>query len=210
MNYIYLYYMNKYNIIPIGDHCIISMLLKDLKLRNQSYPFDWITDYRKDYSCLSYNMSLVYKLLETNNVIDIIKEFIGDAVTNKTKINPTNNILFQHEEGSEEDIYTKYHRRSERLYEDIHTKQNLFIMLTRFHFIDKLTMDLFIDRLTKYNSNNKFLFISGIEHPYLQDNSYSNRLTYKYIYYDPSKFYDYDYSHFRPQVKDFFKKYLFE
>lgn len=29
-----------YNIIPIGDHCAISIILKDFNLRKCSYPFD--------------------------------------------------------------------------------------------------------------------------------------------------------------------------
>ena len=32
-----------YNIIPIGDHCSISIILQELNLRKQSYPFDWVT-----------------------------------------------------------------------------------------------------------------------------------------------------------------------
>ncbi len=32
-----------YNIIPIGDHCAISIILKELNLRKQSYPFVWVT-----------------------------------------------------------------------------------------------------------------------------------------------------------------------
>ena len=38
--------MNQYsdnNIIPIGDHCAISLILKDLNLRKCSYPFDWVS-----------------------------------------------------------------------------------------------------------------------------------------------------------------------
>lgn len=32
-----------YNIIPIGDHCAISIILNKLNLRIHSYPFDWVT-----------------------------------------------------------------------------------------------------------------------------------------------------------------------
>ena len=35
-------YLN-YNIIPIGDHCAISIILKKLNLRQKSYPFDWVS-----------------------------------------------------------------------------------------------------------------------------------------------------------------------
>ena len=51
--------MNKYsdyNIIPIGDHCAISIILKDLNLRKYSYPFDWIT--KVDHL---YDTNIIYK-----------------------------------------------------------------------------------------------------------------------------------------------------
>ena len=31
------------NIIPLGDHCGPSIILKRLKIRKESYPFDWIS-----------------------------------------------------------------------------------------------------------------------------------------------------------------------
>lgn len=30
------------NIIALGDHCAISMILKEVELRQESYPFDWV------------------------------------------------------------------------------------------------------------------------------------------------------------------------
>ena len=35
--------MEEYNIIPLGDHCAISILLEELNLRTKSYPFDWVS-----------------------------------------------------------------------------------------------------------------------------------------------------------------------
>ena len=35
------HYYSDYNIIPIGDHCAVSIMFKELGLRNKSYPFDW-------------------------------------------------------------------------------------------------------------------------------------------------------------------------
>jgi hypothetical protein len=41
-------------------------------------------------------------------------------------------IIFPHEFGSQEEIYQKYLRRTERLYKDvIEKKENFFIILTR-------------------------------------------------------------------------------
>ena len=64
-----------YNIIPIGDHCAISIILKDLNLRKCSYPFDWITkvDHLYDTNII-YNLSLINKLNITDDVDEYCKK----------------------------------------------------------------------------------------------------------------------------------------
>lgn len=32
----------EYNLIPLGDHCAISEILRELELRRCRYQFDWI------------------------------------------------------------------------------------------------------------------------------------------------------------------------
>ena len=85
--------MGKYsdfNIIPIGDHCAISMLLTDLNLRQKSYPFDWVTkiDHLHDTNII-YNIELINELQSSDNVDHIIKKYIGDAFNTDKKMNTT-------------------------------------------------------------------------------------------------------------------------
>ena len=75
-----------YNIIPIGDHCAISIILKDLGLRNKSYPFDW-----SSHTDILFNTNIIYNIkiidsLELDNISHITKEYIGDALVNINKI----------------------------------------------------------------------------------------------------------------------------
>ena len=193
-----------YNIIPVGDHCATATILKDLNRRTCSYPFDWVADSRAEHSCIHANLSMIQDLLHTD-ISAIVSQFLGDAVMEGAKVNSHTHMLFQHEEGSIEEVRAKYERRFERLLQDIQTKKNLFILLTRFHVIEKEQLDTFISRMRAYNPDNRFLVISGIEHPYLNDPIYQNGLTYKYIYYNPAKKWDYDYSHFRPQIKQYLR-----
>ena len=64
-----------YNIIPIGDHCAISIILKDLGLRNKSYPFDW-----SSHTDILFNTNIIYtyKNIQTchNELYDKLQEII--------------------------------------------------------------------------------------------------------------------------------------
>ena len=66
-----------YNIIPIGDHCAISMILSDLTLRKQSYPFDWVSnkDQLHDTNIL-YNTEIIEELKSSDNINNIVKKNI--------------------------------------------------------------------------------------------------------------------------------------
>ena len=62
-----------YNIIPIGDHCIISLILKELNLRKQSYPFDWVTNIEELYDTnIIYNIKIINELKTSDNIDDIV------------------------------------------------------------------------------------------------------------------------------------------
>jgi serine/threonine protein kinase len=195
-----------YNIIPVGDHCATAMILKELNYRIASYPFDWVTDSREDVSCIHDNLALIHTLQDTSDTspIDIVTRYIGDATTGGTNINSHTYRFFPHDVGTPQEIHSKYIRRFERLANDIRTKKNLFILLTRWHVIEKEQLDLFISRMRSYNPDNRFLVISGIEHPYLNESQYTSIVTYKYIQYDKARRWEYDYSHFRPEIKRYF------
>lgn len=193
---------SNYNIIPIGDHCAISMILNDLNLRTQSYPFDWVTNAEQVYDTnIMYNIKIISELKSSNNVDDIVNKYIGDAFHNNNKINSINNIWFPHDGENIPDIFEKYKRRFIRLNEDLN-KKNMYVLLTRHYYIDKSIFEQILEQLLSYNSDSIILFMSGTNHTYFDNVPYSN-VIFKYIDYDISQYYDFDYTTFRPNIKLF-------
>lgn len=192
-----------YNIIPIGDHCAISMILNDLNLRKTSYPFDWTSNREELHDTnIIHNVNAIFDL-SFNTVPNIVKKYIGDALTSDTKVNSINNIWFPHEDGNTIDIFEKYERRFHRLHQDL-SKKNIFVLLTRHYYIDEDTFTRIMDILLSYNNNSVILFISGTDHTYFENTKYEKRVIFKHIYYDITKFSHYDYHTFRPNIKSYF------
>lgn len=195
-----------YNIIPIGDHCSISIILQELNLRKQSYPFDWVTKIDQVYDTnIIYNIQIINELKSSDNVDDIVKKYIGNAFDNE-KINSINNIWFPHDTENIPDIFEKYKRRFIRLKIDLN-KKNIFILITRHYYIEEDIFQKIIEQLLNYNNDSIILFISGTNHTYFENINYSN-VIFKYIEYDISKFYHYDYSTFRPNIKIFLSDFI--
>lgn len=195
-----------YNIIPIGDHCAISMILTELNVRTQSYPFDWVTHVDQVYDTnIIYNIQLISELTSTDNVNDIVHKYIGNAFENE-KINSNNNILFPHDTEHITDIFEKYTRRFSRLKVDVH-KKNIFILLTRHYYIEEDIFKNIVEQLLHYNSESIILFISGTNHTYFENIKCPN-VVFKYIEYDISQFCNYDYTAFRPNIKGFLSDFL--
>jgi len=195
-----------YNIIPIGDHCSISMILQELNLRKQSYPFDWVTKIEQVYDTnIIYNIQIINELKSSDNVDDIVKKYIGNAFDNE-KTNSINNIWFPHDTENITNIFEKYKRRFNRLKIDLN-KKNIFILITRHYYIEEDVFQKIIEQLLNYNNDSIILFISGTNHTYFENINYSN-VIFKYIEYDISKFYHYDYSTFRPNIKIFLSDFL--
>jgi hypothetical protein len=200
--------MNKqysdYNIIPLGDHCALPIILKELNLRCKSYPFDWITkvDHLHDTNILD-NIDIIQSF-KTESIDSIVKTYIGDALDNSNKTNSKNNLWFPHDTETKHIVIQKYERRFERLKQDLY-KKNVFILLTRHYYIDEISFQKIMDTLLSYNKDSIILFISGSDHKYFNSGKYDH-IIFKYINYDISQFYGYDYTCFRPNIK----KYLSE
>ena len=191
-----------YNIIPIGDHCIISLILKELNLRKQSYPFDWVTNIEELYDTnIIYNIKIINELKTSDNIDDIVKKYIGNAFDNDKKMNSINNIWFPHDSENITDNFEKYKRRFIRLKTDLN-KKNMYILITRHYYIEKSIFEKILEQLLSYNSDSIILFISGTNHTYIDDIQYSN-VIFKYVEYDISQFYNFDYTTFRPNIKIF-------
>ena len=200
-----------YNIIPLGDHCATSLILKELNIRQKSYPFDWnaSTDLLYDTTIIT-NVSFIDELNKTEieNIDEILKKYIGDALDNKELINKNLKITFPHDVGCKKENYEKYKRRFIRLKEDLN-KKNLFVILTRYYFIEKDIFEKIKENLLSYNNESIILFISGKNHEYFDENHENNEnVIFKHINYDISKFYQYDYTHFRPNIKKYLSEIL--
>jgi hypothetical protein len=198
---------NNYNIIPIGDHCAVSMILKELGLRNKSYPFDWNVHVNSLYSTNIISNIEIIDNLDLDNISHISKKYIGDALDDINKTNTETNITFPHDFGDSDEIIKKYERRFERLYSDLNNKKNLFILLTRHFFIDENNFEKIKKTLFKFNNDNKILFISGSNHPYFEEKKYDN-VIFKYLYYDINRYPQYDYDEFRPSMKKYLQELL--
>ena len=176
--------------ISIGDHCIVPLLLQELNLRTKSYPFDWTTHQEQLHDTnIMHNLSFLERLSH-DSIDSIVKDYLGPDITKGYH----GVIRFPHEVGTKEEIAEKYKRRFQRLREAMQTKQ-VYIMLTRHYFIPPDIMD----RILKTLHGSILVFISGTDHPYIQ---YPN-VIFKHIPYDVSQFYEYDYTHFRPMVKEY-------
>lgn len=186
------------NIISLGDHCINRILMDELKKTTNTYPFDWVVHVNQLHDTnVPQNIDMLEELLINNNIDEITKKYIGDAINREDKL--SNNVWFPHESGTSDEVYEKYKRRFQRLYDNITRGDvNIYMITTRIKLIEKEYIDKLMNIITKYNTNSKLVFISGGEHDYMKD--YPN-IIYKYIPYDANQFYSYDYTYFRPHIK---------
>lgn len=190
------------NKIPLGDHCATAILLRDLGIRTESYPFDWVTFGEQLHDTnVRYNLSLIRTLLETKDPALVTRQFLGDALIRSNRQNTETTMWFPHETGTDDEILEKYERRFQRLYNAIITQANLFILVTRSVVLTEEDIDAALSILVPVSSDSKILIISGSDHPHLAASKYASRIIFKHIPYDISQFYSYDYTHFRPAMK---------
>lgn len=198
-----------HNIISLGDHCAIPIILNELGVRKKSYPFDWIackTLIRN--TNLFYNFNLVKELMLNGDVSAIVKKLTGNVFSpeSKIRVNIENSIWFPHDQGTNDEIIEKYERRFARMMTDIREKPTIFMMLTRHVIIKQPVFDEMLATLLSYNQENKILFISGSDYPYMKDPKYNNVVLFKFIKFEIQKM-DKDFSHenvfFRPEIKKF-------
>lgn len=197
---------NEYNLIPLGDHCATAMALKDLNLRKNSYPFDWITIKTEITSSNIPHIINIIKEINDDTIENVTRKFIGDAFTNNL-INSQTNVSFPHDTDENiNNIYEKYCRRFSRL-KDALDKPNVFILMSRNFFIEETKFKEIMDVLLGYNDKSIILFICGTDHHYFKDIR-SDRVVFKYIPYDMSQYYNYDYTTFRPNMKQFLSEFF--
>lgn len=194
--------MQNYNIIPMGDNCIIAEALKALNVRKCSYPFDWVS--HKSYyraTNIMYNFNILDKLI--SDTFELQRDYIGNGE------NVYNNIWFPHDnETNLEDRINKYNRRFARLKNNVINSNNIFIFLTRQYVIPETEFAKIVKQVTSYNSENKIIFICGSPHPYLHKPIYRKTVAFQYLHYDMKKLtpkMTYDIQNYRTTVKNYLK-----
>lgn len=193
--------MDEYNIIPMGDNCIVAETLKDLGLRKCSYPFDWISHVKYFTATnINYNFEIVEKLIQGTF---LVKDFVGITQTNRVH----KNIWFPHDnEATVEETMNKYERRFERLRADIVGKKNIFVFLTRHYIMEESAFDKIVAQVLSYNRENKIVYMYGSNHPYMHKAKYKMCVAYQHLEYDMSKLtpgMEYEYEYYRPWVKNY-------
>ena len=175
------------NIIPLGDNCSISIILKKLGLRRCAFPFDWCSHIGSNptFSNININISLLTELMITGDI-----ERITDSLLSNHE------LVFPHESGSIQDITEKYKRRITRLYNEIKEhRTNLFILVTRGYKLEQNILLNLYELLMLYNTNNYIMFISGVNH------DYTNK--FKYIPYNINDGWKPDQTYFREHMKHY-------
>ena len=199
---------SEYNLIPLGDHCAISEILRDLNLRKCSYPFDWVAKPGLiSNTNLPDNIGFLMEMMGTNNAKQVVQKFVGNAL--KTPNRVLGEKWFPHETGTESEIIAKYERRFERLYTDICEKQNIFIILIRHIVIPEPYFNFILKQLLAFNPKNKILFIGGSDHPYLNAPCYKDSVIFKHILYDLGKLdkdFTQDFNVFRPAIREYMRE----
>jgi hypothetical protein len=155
------------NFIPLGDHCAPAILLKELGLRQQAYPFDWYAAHGDDpsRSVLEMNMELLQELLATGDHCAVRDKLLQNQVTEHNRV--LGDVVFAHEFGTKEEINAKYARRFQRLYQDISQVDvpNVFVMVVRTHVLDGPQVQAWVEWLVSHNPANHVLLFSGVEQP---------------------------------------------
>ena len=160
--------------ISLGSFCSPALWIKELGLRDCSYPLDWV---------LTPSLPLTNDLIE-NNFIDFLEIrhlIVWDKFKDKDKVNSKvvniqnekYNIRFVHDFSKDSgvdsqlfEVKSKYDRRIKRFYEALYSGKILFIRyVTRSGFDEACEIDRLIDILKSYNDNFKLILVKNSESP---------------------------------------------
>lgn len=154
--------------ISLGSFCSPALWIKELGLRNCSYPLDWV---------LTPQLRRTNDLIE-NNFIDFleIKHLVAMDELKSITLNMQNtkyNIRFVHDfskdiavENQLSDVKAKYDRRINRFYETLHSGKILFIRyVTRSGFDEAPEIDRLIGILKSYNDDFKLILVKNTDSP---------------------------------------------
>lgn len=210
-----------YTFVPMGDHCASALILKDIKVRQYSYPFDWIVHVDEyNGSCIPVILSLCEFILETGSIGAALSLFLPIPYHSQitlTTVGPLRNwIRFPHDQfwdSSQKwnDEMQKYKRRFLRLYKHIISGRPIvFVSICRSYLLTQRDIKMINDCLLCYNQKSKFIFISGqsvgdFDLPgariFMTTVPYRSN-TPAYVEYSDKLYYENDIGYWRENVKD--------
>jgi hypothetical protein len=164
--------LSRYTFIPMGDHCLSAMLLDELGLRQEAFPFDWIVHVDEfNGSSVPVILSLVEHLLMTGGIDYLLDNFLprrGESLLDKKDFGAVRNwIRFPHDKflTSEENYFQdfqKYRRRTIRLYKKlIMLCPKIFLCISRSYLLSPRDIHIINEYLLSTNIFSRFIFISG-------------------------------------------------
>jgi hypothetical protein len=156
----------------MGDHCLPALLLQELGLRKEAFPFDWIVHVDEfNGSAIPVILSLVKNLLKHGDIDFLLDAFLPKRSNTAAHIKEygavRNWIRFPHDNFlSSEEAYIseflKYRRRMTRLYKKLLLgKPVIFVCITRSYLLSPRDMKIIQRYLLSVNSASKFVFLTG-------------------------------------------------
>ena len=179
-------------ILSIGEDCACSMYLNKFKLRNDSYPFDWLTKSNFDMRIsLILNDFKDFCNKEDFVKLDKPKDAIVDLKCDYYQ-NKKTNFYFYHDFDSNLDfddaykiVNDRYQRRINRFYKHINNSQNiLFVFLGRTEIIENNRLEQYHQQLmNKFKNKNIYLLIlenQANQNGFIEENISEHILKIKY------------------------------
>ena len=124
------------NIIPIGDSCHAAMTLNDVKLRQKSYPFDWVR-------------------IRIPKIISVLEENFTGWVNNGELTNKYNIHQGHHSNYTQNERKIMWTRRYTRMLDDLKNSKNIIIFSLQHWPLTNNELDnLYNFLVNKYNNLN--------------------------------------------------------
>tara|TARA_B100000575_G_C23142114_1_gene665012 strand:+ start:5469 stop:6107 length:639 start_codon:yes stop_codon:yes gene_type:complete len=161
-------------VISLGKQCHTAQFLKDNKLKNCSYPFDWIFSW---HETINYGKNhIIVDCLLNNFETFLNKNYYKDNGKSHEKYGKN---IFLHKNPLEPSIYEYYKRCVDRLYILLKKKEHkMFIIFNVNNENNEINLDsirYLYNELNKYTTNFSILVITNYK---------NNKQTYNYKIYD--------------------------
>lgn len=191
-------------IIPLGENCACATLLKRANLRRYSLPFDWsgLEDAATDFSGgLIKKCNLIFNHCQDILRLEDLKEFPEKRKNSEFRyiVNTRTGLRYIHDFPLTSDInatysqvYEKYQRRIDRMYEQINKAKSILLLFNRVNYRKADTLDyhmqvvILLHKFQKLYPKKKinfliFLHKDGFPLSKCVENNFFENITYVYL-----------------------------